>query len=113
MCYGVQWDAALNFIDSYYESGTATGYIKDSTNMGNYSESIATAGRDTAYQQKHIYDMAGNVWEWTMENHHADGRVIRGGSYYNIGSAIPASVRRYDSPDGSYDHFGFRITLFL
>ena len=62
LCYGVQWDAALNFIDSNYINGTSTGYVKDSTGKGNYSGNIATTGSNRVYQQKHIYDMAGNVY---------------------------------------------------
>ena len=27
---------------------------------------------------KNIYDMAGNVWEWTMESNSSDSRVTRG-----------------------------------
>ena len=33
LCYGVQWDTALNFIDPGY-----TGYAKDSTGMGWYAD---------------------------------------------------------------------------
>ena len=67
LCYGVQWDAVLNFIDPDYVNGNVTGFVKDSSNMGNYSGSIATTGSNTDYQQKHVYDLAGNVYEWTME----------------------------------------------
>ena len=77
LCYGVQWDAALNFIDSTYVTGSSTGFVKNSTNMGNYSGSIEVAGSNTSYQQKHIYDLAGNVMEWTMEANNTNYRVIR------------------------------------
>jgi hypothetical protein len=93
LCYGVQWDAALNFIDSNYESGSSTGYIKDSTGKGNYSGNIVVTGSNTSYQQKHIYDMAGNVWEYTMEAFSNVGRVARGGSSIDAGGEIPASYR--------------------
>ena len=68
LCYGVQWDAALNFIDPDYVNGNSTGFVKDSSNMGNYdSGRIATTGSNNDYQQKHVYDLAGNVNERTME----------------------------------------------
>ncbi len=114
LCYGVQWDAVLNFIDSNYESGAATGYVKDSTGMGSYTKSIATTGSNIAYQQKHIYDMAGNALEWTMEAFFTNRRVLRGGSYIDDGSIAPASSRYgYGAPDFSYDNFGFRPALYL
>ena len=114
LCYGVQWDAALNFIDSNYESGNATGYVKDSTGMGNYTKSIATTGSNTAYQQKHIYDMAGNVYEWTMEAYNTVYRVYRGGCYSIEGSNFPASYRGDYRPSlSSGGLIGFRPALYL
>ena len=77
LCYGVQWDATLNFIDPTYITGNSAGFVKDSTNMGNYSGSIATTGSNNAYQQKHVYDLAGNVSEWTMEASDTNIREIR------------------------------------
>lgn len=113
LCYGVQWDAALNFIDSSYIDGTSTGYVKNSSGKGNYSGSIATTGSNTAYQQKHIYDLAGNVCEWTMEAYNTGYRVVRGGSYNDDGSNSPASLRGNEVPDGSFNFFGFRPALYL
>ena len=113
LCYGVQWDAALNFIDSNYESGISTGYVKDSTNMGNYSGSLAATGSNTAYQQKHIYDMVGNVYEWTMEAHNTGYRVSRGGHYFSGGISHPASSRFRYNPDNFYNYLGARVALYL
>lgn len=114
LCYGVQWDAVLNFIDSNYEKGTATGYIKDSTGKGNYSNSIAVTGSNIEYQQKHIYDMAGSEWEWTMEAYDTDKRIGRGGGHGNDGGERPASSRYNNrTPDANGVYLGFRIALFL
>ena len=75
--------------------------MADSTGKGNYTGSIAVTGSNPAYQQKHIYDLAGNVREWTMEAYSTGIRVARGGSYYSAGTSIPASCRDNDGPDGS------------
>ena len=97
LCYGVQWDVALTFIDPEY-----TGYAKNSDGMGwykdNYQEGNAEqkTGIDTegnTNSPKNIYDLAGNVYEWTMESSRTYSRVIRGGNCSNSGSSTPASIR--------------------
>ena len=113
LCYGVQWDAVMNFIDSNYVNGMAEGYVKNSENQGNYAGTIARTGDKETYAVKNIYDMAGNVYEWTMEAYGTGNRVYRGGNCYGSGVNGPASGRNYYSPDGSDDHIGFRVTLYL
>ena len=115
LCYGVQWDAALNFIDPAYEAGTATktSFVVDSKDQGNYSGSIAATGSSLAYEQKHIYDLAGNVIEWTMEAYDTNFRVNRGGCYDSTGSFDPASGRSGSSPNFTFIGIGFRVALYL
>ena len=106
LCYGVQWDAALNFIDPNYEKaeGNLTSFVADSTGKGNYTGNIAVTGSNPAYQQKHIYDLAGNVSEWTMEAYVTNRRVVRGGKYDYAGTSNPASNRYVSSPNSSDGH---------
>ena len=115
LCYGVQWDAVMNFIDPAYEAGTATktSFVVDSTEKGNYSGNIAATGSSTAYEQKHIYDLAGNVLEWTMEAYRTNNRVLRSGIYNHAGSYDPASYRSSYGPDNTGDRIGFRVALYL
>ena len=113
LCYGVQWDAVMNFIDSNYVNGTAEGYVKNSENQGNYTGNIAKTGDQETYAIKNIYDMAGNVYEWTMEAYDTDNRVCRGGDYDISGDHYPASNRNYLNPDYSFNNIGFRVTLYL
>lgn len=113
LCYGVQWGAVMNFIDSDYVNGRATGYVKNSTDKGNYSEEIATTGSSDNYAVNNIYDMAGNVCEWTMEAYDADCRVNRGGGYFDTGFEFPASGHNYPNPGTSIGYIGFRVALYL
>ena len=104
LIYGTQWDTALNFIGAY-DVGEANydTYATDSTGMGNYNgtngaddivstSEPAVCGAREGFRQKNIYDMAGNVWEWTMEKYNTN-RVGRGGTYDLSGSVDPASYR--------------------
>ena len=60
-----------------------------------------------------IYDLAGNVFEWTMEAGSPRYRVLRGGSYSNSGSYNPASSRGSSIPDkpGTIRRFPCRFIL--
>ena len=63
---GAAWDTTLQWITNT----TDASYAEDSTGKGNYSGSIAVTSLNlnTAYSKNNIYDMAGNIWEWTTEN---------------------------------------------
>ena len=74
LCYSVQWDSALQFI---YKTDNV--YPTDSTNKGNYTESLVSTGSSDKYSVNNIYDMAGNAYEWTMEGADNTLRAVRGG----------------------------------
>ncbi len=55
-----------------------------------------------------LYDMHGNVWEWTSSP--LGGKyVFRGGSWFELPAECTAVVRRYEPPDYSYYALGFRL----
>ena len=72
-----------------------------------------------------LYDMLGNLWEWTQDNYHenyenapADGsrwegddgkRVLRGGSWNNGPRSMRAAVRTRNKPELRFSTFGFRL----
>ena len=132
MIWGCQWDVTCNFIANKGDKKSIT----DSSSWGNYSNTSVKAddgtteikasgtsaklntGKTTFTMANNIYDLAGNVWEWTQEASSTDSRANRGGDCYCDGSLYPASVRGSDLPDGSYDggerfssHFNNKVTL--
>ena len=116
LIYGVQWDATMQFFDSNYITGTCaeTSYVKDSTGRGHYGATLlTTTGSKPEYAEKNIYDMAGNVFEWTMETYDTSYRVGRGGGYNNIGYEYPVSMRNAYGPHKSLVSVGFRLALYL
>jgi len=58
-----------------------------------------------------LYDMLGNVWEWTSSLYDTDGsfRVIRGGSWYDGARGLRSAYRCGVSPGGRSGDLGFRL----
>ena len=91
LIYGVQWDAVMRWIS---KDDKLKGYLTDSSDIGNYSGTLnSITGENDNYKIKNIYDLAGNVWEMTMESHNIVNRVSRGGDFGNDGNPYPCSDR--------------------
>ena len=75
---------------------------------------LLTTGANKSFSLMNIYDLAGNVWEWTLEKTFDDSSPCtgRGGSYYNLGSNNPASHRDDRSMFASANDLGFRLSLY-
>ena len=77
------------------------------------SNILLTTGADDSFSVQNIYDIAGNVWEWTWEKTSDTSGYCarRGGSYNNIGSAVPATFRGRDNMTYAHYSIGFRVAL--
>ena len=94
-------DFGVNFIDCQY--------LKKSS-----EPILLTTGANENFSLINIYDIAGNVWEWTLEKTFKDSSpcACRGGCYGNTGLKGPSSSRNDDSTSTNYDTVGFRISLY-
>jgi len=92
----------------------ATYIIVDSSYSKTESQShLLTTGATEETKVNNIYDMAGNVREWTMEGTAAYYRVLRGGSFADNGikrAVIDDLGRDLDSGD---TETGFRPCLYI
>ena len=110
MLWGCQWDATLRWMQTSSNSEVAN-FPTNSEGKGNYSGSKKATGSNSDYAVNNIYDMAGNVFEWTMEAFYTNSRAKRGGSCSGTASEAPASLRAGIYPTDSY--YGCRSTLYI
>ena len=139
--YGNYSDSGIKFTNSLYAvhqynnglivsqiylkgNGTTSGYTELATGVN------ALKGSSSQNKIKNIYDMAGNMWEWTTEvgNHSetqalltekeaidATYAVLRGGSFHNDGIGNPVSRRNgeFSNSISRYVGAGFRVVLYI
>ena len=120
------WDTTIAFlqkVNSDYGNSSEEGNYKDTTfpytditgasqTKASNSQVLVPTGQTTPVCN--IYDMGGNVWEWTTETSSFPGYpyAVRGGDYLCGFAGEPAGYRKVIS-DGAYDGYGFRLTLFM
>lgn len=76
---------------------------------------LLSTGANSAFGKQSILDLAGNVWEWTLENSNISSQpcVIRGGSYESTASSeLNVNSRSYNTTTQTYWSIGFRMTIF-
>lgn len=113
LCYGVQWDAIMRWIN---KDANLAGYLKNSGQGGNYtnSGSPSLTGANDNYQAKNIYDLAGNVEEWTKEMYSTSYYVTRGGNYSTTTTNYKTMAsRQYISSSSTSATRGFRTALYI
>lgn len=115
---GTQWDTTISWIkssnnDLIYDN-TWGNYIdsNDSAKINGYGK-IQISGYSDNWSKNNIYDMAGNLWEWTNELYMYSEGVSRGASYIYSGINYPASYRTYNNSSKTFARIGFRIALYL
>ena len=123
--YGNYFGESFSFNGLYathsYENGMwiiATNYSKgEHTKLAEERIEIAT-GISERNKVKNIYDLAGNVWEWTTETGKHDGinntyAVTRGGSHVdNINGPVSCRGGSGIATDIGFN-IGFRVVLYL
>ena len=142
LMFGIQWDLVLKYLETngisqadLKTNSSSWGNYSDvsfNINRGKYSINngasyigvksiyskpvssvLLTTGTTKRNSKMNIYDISGNVWEWTLEKStHTDNPcVFRGGNYDSEGSHVPASVRGYNTTSANGYNIAFRPAL--
>ena len=123
-------NVSLSNLRGYYTnvntSNASTDGFKDAssftTNSGTSSWVILTTGSTSQVLRKGLYDVAGNLWEWTQEasyvanlgyNTTYNTYNLRGGSFHDAYASIPACYRGYLYAPGTNTTYGFRPVLYI
>ena len=92
------------------------------TNSGTNSWVILTTGSTEQVLKKGLYDVAGNLWEWTQESSYVanlgynityNTYNLRGGSFHDAYASLPACYRAYSCAPRTCTNYGFRPVLYI
>ena len=106
MIWGSQYDAMLNWAVKGEDKANVTA---DSNALHNYS-SAQNTGAEANDIINNIYDLEGNVYDWTQESLSPHSRTIRGGAY---GYKKSPCKRGYDNVNVNLNRKGSRLSLYI
>ena len=144
LMFGVQWDLVLKYLETKGTAQAdlkkdSTSWGNYSNNLWNITNEnlkyapngsgwtsatekakvsksgiLLSTGASDDFSKQGIYDLAGNVWEWTLEytSYSSIPCALRGGSCINNGSNFPAAYRNGYSTTYYSDNIGFRLSLY-
>ena len=112
-----------NYESTKYE--ITDGNVKYSTNNGSTwfnapynktssGKTLLTAGAIGTFGKQNVFDLAGNVWEWTLEysSNTSNPCTIRGGAYESTSSENNTNTVSNGYPSFSYFSIGFRVSIY-
>ena len=113
MIYGSQWDATMRWFAKSKDNNVST-YPVNAQNSINANFSGERKPTGSVGSVNNIYDMAGNVYDWTAEVRSTNRRVIHGYGYDAVSSVWYAGGRQnFGGPTWFYNYLGTRMSLYI
>ena len=111
---GNEWKNFDSALGSIVVSNETTGKMKKTEQSSDSNSILITTGGTEQSKVMNIYDIAGNVCEWTLEktSNTYDQCVARGGLFNDTGSYRPAADHDGNSSGHSFYSIGFRVSIF-
>ncbi len=116
LCSAAQWSLACGPRTYPYGNAYAAqacngqDYDADPGRPGNQDEPVPT-GSLAACVRGEVFDLSGNVWEWSLEDldeGEGTARALRGGGFGNIAGGLACGFRLAAPPETARDNVGFR-----
>ena len=112
MIWGSQYDAILNWIIS--SNSTDKEKVIKSGNAPHDLNNIYESGTQKNDKINNIYDLEGNLYEWTLEANTSDFRVLRGGDYsHSYSPSFRTTDNPYSDDISKVSYYGSRLTLYI
>ena len=112
MIYGSQWNATMRWFAKSKDNNVSTYPVNAQNGINaNFSGSRKSTG--SVGSVNNIYDMAGNVCDWTVESYSSNLRVLRGYYCSTYSDHWYTGGRSSGGPTASNAGFGSRVGLYL
>lgn len=133
--WGNYLDNTLTNLNGYYAKVDSTLSINTFKEIPNNNNTTSTALKDSSYillttgsteqvKKMNLYDVAGNLQEWTQEtsyyanlNYNLDNTInsyiLRGGSFWASGTTYSPCSRAGNFAPCTFTMYGFRVVLYL
>ena len=108
------WNVYIDYTKATENKVQVEGGVSTKIGTTSANKILLTTGASDNNSKKNIYDLAGNVYEYTLEEASGSGYActLRGGSFDSDYSINPASNRIRYLTSRSYYNDGFRVALY-